>query len=487
MRSLSSIRWFCCTLFLLQLFSGSPRSVRADEDANIEKKARARRKRELAELKTRVYNLDKLARERSMANKVGYRAMHTRPVYEPGLTDIDVSPGGLVLTLGFTHAIGLLGDAKYELRRGPTVVDTGILPTETERDPYAWTYDYQDSRFVIGGIRLDNHRVGPMGKSGMRSGLQIPTEDPLDPGPYELHVTLQYQDEYQDVNGSAPAETVEISHPFEVKKVPSPSGGTITNPPEALPSHAAIRRERRHPYWYLATASTENGSHDEDIGLSSFWVTLPMSIAQRSSRVDFLWYHDGKLAGRAKQEGLVGGSFDHDPLTIASRFWGWPGEFTYSELMTQSGRWQVHVVQDGQYRTTCTFTVESGQIQGGQEYSTLIPCSPQSEAKALARQLNLGKKHHGPDRELAKEALALSRSQELRTLRGKIIQLEHSRGLESLSAVAAREDQDWAFTRRQERRAVENERAANRSRRDIEGDLGRLEKRYRDLVNRFSK
>jgi hypothetical protein len=383
------------------------------------------------------------------------------PVYEPGMAELEVTDEGIYYGLQIDNGEG---DLAYELWRGPVKVLEGELA---------------DHGWRVGGIEFHSQRARPLGDF-------IQTHGPLDAGDYSLKMHLKYSDEYGDKHEAF------FQQDFSVEHVASTTGGSASLRTSTLTAHAAIRLgPGDDPYLEYGP----QGENDKlEVPNPALWITLPTSLAQAETRVDMLFTHDGQLGAHAIRIFALDSNMAHDVLQMPVRVWAWPKEWNKHTQAKYVGAWQVHVVQDGRYVTTCAFVATKtgftsaapGATQMFQ--SALLDCARQTGADvALAMREVKGFQPYAPDPKKAKEALALSRSKEVRDARVEVLRWRRAVDVAEGSGGVAARQADEAITESQERRAQ----ARADEWREVSGSaqqqLKRAQVRYDALIEKYAR
>jgi hypothetical protein len=245
----------------------------------------------------------------------------------------------------------------------------------------------------------DTQRVGA-GLLGDRGRMYFRANPDLvlagvEPGRYDLVLRLR-------ANGAKKSSTSRV--PVDVIRLPSTSGYQLAVSPASHIRHAAIRLSDKPIYG-------ERTRPPED----QFWMTVPVDIRQPRSRVDTFWYYRGKLRGWFTRDLSPGPVAAGQPYKVPVRMWGWPENLPMASVLGGVGDWQVHVIQDGEYLTTCHFAVGGGRIRGAGVNMHVLPCAPdRSDATAEVRRRAAYIRGYHRDEGREREVMALRRGKKAR-------------------------------------------------------------------------
>jgi hypothetical protein len=166
----------------------------------------------------------------------------------------------------------------------------------------------------------------------------------------------------------------------------------------------------------------------------------------------------------------------------------WPRPIAPAELGSQPGSYELAVVQDGRYRTTCRFTVKDGRVDGDGRVSRRLPCEPStSPASLAANELAQSLRGFGPIAERRKEVHALATSKEVREARIPHDQVRRYADAFTAQAEGAELDEQRAVTRRDAKAAHAKAAYSRREARGTEDAIPAAESIYRRLVERYGK
>jgi hypothetical protein len=375
-------------------------------------------------------------------------------------------PGSLQLAVGPTGDAGDVGiwfDAlvegtvrgvvRAELRRaGGTVAvwEAGSNLSQAESTPPGWLT-----------FTIDEHDA-----IGRRGEPQFVV--PAQAGEYVLAIRFENQHS--------------VEHRFELVEVATTSGTELG----LAPSHYLARVA-------LSTVGTTAYQVEHD----QILFTVPTDLAQTETRFDFLWCHGGELAEQVTREVTLGWLGFHQPLQLPVSVSAMPKDLKLRGLLARNGEWQVHVVHDGRYLTTCRLTVAAGRLAGPGRWGAELPCAPRADdGTARARAIATTITGYAPEPFRAREVKALHRSELVRAVKAALDERMDARGTAAVLGGGWGVEADKAadLTERDGHDRTAQIRAARRNQADnreiartAESTVERLERRYRALVNRYGR
>lgn len=369
----------------------------------------------------------------------------TEPGFEPALTRLFVDEDGLSVALALTHAGP--GVASYVLGRNGQTVASGGLDYSVESRRGDWVGR------VGKGLSVSGHRVRNL------TGPDIAIA--LSPGHYVLQVNVALK------GRSAPVTSVEA---FDVVLTDTTQGRL---PSLANTRSASLTFGREALPWKFEAL--------DGVPETALWLGLEAPVGQTATRVDVALTLDGASVGSGGAEVDVTGDLEREPLVVPVLAWLWPASVPFEAVLGRPGRWEVHVVQDGRALMTCAFDVADGAVLDAEVAGLKLPCgAPKPAAVTLARER--ADRAHRPDPARAQEALALSRSAELRKLKQEIARLRVDSTAKTAAAIRAKEEESRAMTHADAQKARERHLVADSLRASLERDVTNLERRYRALV-----
>ena len=164
--------------------------------------------------------------------------------------------------------------------------------------------------------------------------------------------------------GVGPSQVLQA--PFRIAEVATTGGAAPGIPADFYLSHAMIR------------FSTESEFGEKREAGDHFYMTIPTDLHAVESTVRFLWYHEGQYQGQFTRRLHPGAVAVDRPLEVPVRVWGWPAEFNKAQLYAQAGAWEVQVIRNGGYLTTCAIQVEKGAIKAPGTFGRLLDCGTKS-------------------------------------------------------------------------------------------------------------
>ncbi len=371
--------------------------------------------------------------------------------HEPGMLELDTDRDGegtwrLVIAAG-AHTQDGVGSG--QLARA-SLTRPG-QPDEWKK-LYAWK-QFHDGITWIGGGRVRSES-GELDRSSEGVGPAIPGA-----GKYKLKL---------EINGATTETDVEI---VEVRQTSGEVGLGIA--PSTYAGRASIRFDR--------------DVHGIDIGYPHeprLWITLPGAMTREDTRVDVLWYRGADFVGHSTQELHLGGIGVATAFERPTRSWTWPNSVSLEEMA--DGEYTVYVYQDGIYTTACKFGVAAHAIVARARSSAQLRCSKlDTSTDVKKRGAQLATNPEDPKRKA--ELLALYRSQEARDVLRELVSVRRSQSDAKMSRGIAVEDEENAWTRTQEKRAVARYEAANARSKSLGNDVARLERRYAALVAKHGR
>jgi hypothetical protein len=245
---------------------------------------------------------------------------------------------------------------------------------EVRRDGRTIETKDQFKDISVGGdkaVRLGNGAIRNGRMTGKKSAPDL-SFDMLEPGKYTLAIVLRTE--------GGDHHEVTLEQPFEVARLPTTGNRDLAGlAPSWLQGHAALR-----------LAGGPLFDEEEPTPEASFWITLPGDLRLAKTRTDVLFYRDGVLQGRFDREVALPDSVVDEPLSIPITIHGWPADLPRSRLVATPGAWEIHVLQDGRYVTTCPFAVAGGRISGPVATSRALACAAATSA-SVADAARIGK------------------------------------------------------------------------------------------------
>ena len=176
------------------------------------------------------------------------------------------------------------------------------------------------------------------------------------------------------------------------------------------------------------------------------------------------------------------------PFQVPVRMWGWPDDLPKEQVYATSGDWSIHVIQDGQYLTTCRVSVALGRFSGAGATTRVLPCAPDSsgataDARSRARRI----KGHRPDARRSREVMALHRSPEAREVLLALRRLERDNDQLAVMSTVAAADKETAITERQWKNAERRQQLAWDDRDAGDAEYRALRRRYDRLVAKYGR
>lgn len=209
--------------------------------------------------------------------------------------------------------------------------------------------------------------------------------------------------------------TTTVERAFRVATGPTTGGDKAVLVVAPVPPFVDVR-------WGAFMPGTDDvsGGTSTELRGQNFWLALTTAPERVKSDVSLVLFQGGNVVGRAHKTLSVGALRDDLPLVNPVVGWMAP------EKDLPAGAWQLAVVQDGVYLTTCAFNTSAR----GDVTPRHVPCAPAPAlaAKAIAAAPETGK----VDVMRGKEARALSRSDKARALKKRI--LEETRSADTLAA-----------------------------------------------------
>ena len=234
---------------------------------------------------------------------------------------------------------------------------------------------------------------------------------------------------------------------FEIVMVPSTAGESLGL--ANLMTTASLRRG--NPDWLYFEHSTDLA---EDPELLSLWINVPGDLSKQEEAVELHAYAAGEHVGSASR--IVNNDWDglHARMDNPMRVDAWPDGLTVSKVRNMPGLWQIHVVRNGTYITTCSFSGKDVP-----ELALDIPCSKAS-GTTVADAVRRSKKVRLSAEALAnqREARALHRSEDVRRTFRQLKHAERSADQMGGFAVNAGDELDKKVLSKAERKRLESDR-----------------------------
>lgn len=210
----------------------------------------------------------------------------------------------------------------------------------------------------------------------------------------------------------------------------------------------------------------------------AFDMRIPVDIRQPWSRVDVLWYQGGTLHGSFSSELSPGPIYVGQTFKVPAQLSGWPKDLPADRV---SGDWSIHIIQDGEYLTSCRMSVRG-------RGTTTLPCAPDrspatADARARAAHLPRGRR----DAARTREVLALHRSSEVRELLLVLGRMERDADQLRVMSLVAAADKETAVTERQYKNADRRQKLAWVDQDDSAAEYRALRRRYLRAVAKYGR
>jgi hypothetical protein len=307
--------------------------------------------------------------------------------------------------------------------------------------------------------------VGALGE-GRITAHQLRAQKPdfavaAQPGDYVLRMKLEWR------NPRAPqqAASKQVEVPFRIAALASTGGTDLGITSDSYGSRAAIR--------------AQSELYGDGASGSQFWITLPTSLELAKTRVAFLFYRDGAFQAQTQSDVEVGSVGDHSPLEVPLRMWGWPSGVSEADVIAKPGQWEIHIVQDGSYRTTCTLDAS------GDSGFSCKPSESSSVGDAKQRAQAIG--GFKPEGFRAQEVRALNRSDEVRRVRAQLAQSNSEWAAEAGEGERAETAKQRSATSAEYRQHADEEATAQRARGNLSAEEKNLRAKYERLVLKYGR